>query len=232
MSRDYVEYRGPLELVRMIERHAVRDARAAVVAEHAEALEAEMPHDLDLIERHRALGVEVVLAVADDLAAVAVTAQIGRDDGVVARELACDRGPRDAALGRAVKEQHGRPAAADDRVNDGAARAHFLRAKAGEELCVDGERLLLALRARRMSCSQRPAPGHQRRGAAQEVAPIDSIRGLMRLIVGLTHGRLRRDYAVIVARMPSCDLRPPIGLGPARPRRRSASSLRGPTSRR
>src|SRR5512145_1998671 len=136
MSRNYVEYRSSLELVCMIERHAVRDARAAVVAEHAEALEAEMPHDLDLIERHRALGVEVVLAVAHDLAAVAVTAQIRRDDGVVARELACDRSPRDAALGRAVQEQHGRAAAADDGVNDGAARPNLLRAKAREELCV------------------------------------------------------------------------------------------------
>ena len=99
---------------RMIERHAVRDARAAVVAEHAEALEAEVPHDLDLIERHRAFRVQrCARRLPCDLAAVAVAAQIRDDDGVVARELARDGGPRDAALRRAVQEQDGRPAAAD-----------------------------------------------------------------------------------------------------------------------
>src|SRR5512139_3367131 len=118
MCRDYVEHRGPLDLVRMIERQAVRDARAAIVAEHRETLEAEMLHDLDLVERHRALRIETVLVVARDLAAVAVTAQIRDDDGVIAREIARDRGPRDAALRRAVQEQHGRPAAADHRMND------------------------------------------------------------------------------------------------------------------
>src|SRR5512145_357555 len=124
MCRNYVEYCGPLDLVGMIERHAVRDARAAIVAEHREALEAEMLHDLDLIEGHRALRIEVVLAVALDLAAVAVAAQIRDDDGVIARKLARDRGPRDAALRRAVQEQHGRPTAADHRMNDGAGGLH------------------------------------------------------------------------------------------------------------
>src|SRR5690349_8986557 len=130
MCRDYVEYRGALDFVGMIERQAVRDARAAVVAEHGEPLEAEVPHDLDLIERHRALRIELVLLVARDLAAVAVTAEIRDDDGVVACELARDGGPRDAALRRAVQEQHGRPAAADDRVNHGARGLNLLGAKA------------------------------------------------------------------------------------------------------
>src|SRR6188508_1466540 len=102
MCRDDVEHRGTLDFVRMIERQAVRNARAAIVTEYREALEAEVPHDLDLIERHRPLRIKTVLFVARDLAAVAVTAQVRDDDGVIARELARDGGPRDAALRRAV----------------------------------------------------------------------------------------------------------------------------------
>src|SRR6187401_171169 len=122
MCRNYVEYRGPLDFVRMIERQPVHHARAAIVAYTHEALEAEVPHDLDLIERHRALRIKTVLVVARDLAAVAVTAQIRDHDGVVARELAGHGCPRDAALRRAVQQQHGRPTAADHRMNDGAGR--------------------------------------------------------------------------------------------------------------
>src|ERR1700741_5073144 len=107
MSRDYVENRGPLDFLRVIERHTVCDARTAVVAEYAEALEAEMLHDLDLIERHRAFRVEQVLGVAFDFAAVAVAAEVRGDDGVIAREVAGNGGPRDAALRRPVQEQDG-----------------------------------------------------------------------------------------------------------------------------
>ena len=158
--------------LRVIERHAVRDARAAVVAEHAEALEAEVAHDLDLIERHRAFRVLVVIVAACDLAAVAVAAQIGDDDGVVARELARHGGPRHAALRRAVQEQNGRPAAADHAVDDGARRLHLLRPKAGKEFRVDGERFLLRLRCRRRRRRESDAAGHERRGSAQQVAPL------------------------------------------------------------
>ena len=150
----------------------MRDARAAVVAEHAEALEPEVAHDLDLIERHRAFRVLVVIVAAFDLAAVAVAAQIGDDDGVVARELARDRGPRHAALRRAVQEQHGRPAAADHAVDDGARRLHLLGPKAGKEFRVDGEGLSLRLRCRWRRRREGDAAGHERRGSAQQVAPL------------------------------------------------------------
>src|SRR5687768_1880806 len=103
MSRHYVAQRGTLDALRVIERHSMRDARAAVVTDDAEALEAEVAHDLDLIERHRAFRVLVVIPAALDFAAVAVTAEIRDDDGVVAHELARDGGPRDAALRRAVQ---------------------------------------------------------------------------------------------------------------------------------
>src|SRR5688572_4875907 len=110
----------------MIERHAMRDARAAIVTEHREALEAEMLHDLDLIERHRTLRIKIVLAVALDLAAVAVAAKVSDDDGVIAREVARDRGPRHAALRRAVQQQDRWPAAADHGMNEGSRGLHLL----------------------------------------------------------------------------------------------------------
>ena len=70
----------------MIERQAVRHPRAAVVADHREALEAERAHHLDLVGRHRALGVRRVIRRARGLVAVAVAAQVGRDDGELARQ--------------------------------------------------------------------------------------------------------------------------------------------------
>jgi hypothetical protein len=166
MCRDYVQQCGTLDFVRMIERQAVCDARAAVVAEHGEALEPEVAHDLDLIERHRAFRVQLVLLVAGNLAAVAVAAQIRDDDGVVAHQLARDGGPRHAALRRAVQEQHGRPAAADHGVDHGARGLNLLRAKTGKEFRVDGARLVVRLRGRgRLRCEHDSA-GHERRGAA------------------------------------------------------------------
>ena len=107
-----------------------------------------------------------------DLAAVAVAAQVRGDDGVVARELARDGVPRDAALRRAVQQQHGRPVAADHGMDHGARRLHLLGPKSREELCVDGERLLLGLCGGRRGSCQRDAAGDERRGAAQQVAPI------------------------------------------------------------
>ena len=198
-------------LLRMIERHAVRDARAAVVAEHAEALEAEVPHDLDLIERHRALRVESVLGVALDLAAVAVAAQIRGDDGVVAREVARYGGPRDAALRRAVQEQDGRPAAADHGMDHGARRPDLLRAKAREEQRVDGERLLLRLCGGRRGSRQRDAACDECRGASQQVAPIHTFRGRVRLIAVSTHRRpLRFVPVAILARTASYSRTPRV----------------------
>src|SRR5688572_3277340 len=146
MSRDYVEYRGALDALGMIERHAVRDACAAIVPEHGETLEAEVPHDLDLIERHRAFRVFDVGCAALDFAAIAVATQICSDDGVVAREVTRDRGPRHAALRCAVQQQHRWAAAADHGMYHGARRADLLGLESREELRIDGARLFVGLR--------------------------------------------------------------------------------------
>ena len=45
----------------VVERHPVRHARAAVVADDVEAVEAQRLHDRDAVARHRALGVRLVV---------------------------------------------------------------------------------------------------------------------------------------------------------------------------
>ncbi len=66
------------------------DAAAAVLADDGEALEAEVPHHLDLVLRHRALRIVRVVGQPLRLAAVAVAAQVGGDD----RELLGERAAR------------------------------------------------------------------------------------------------------------------------------------------
>ena len=95
----------------MIERHAVRDAAAAVLADDGEALEAEVLHDVDLVLRHRALRVVRVVGQALRLAAVAVTAQDRGDDREALGERGRDVAPRVQRQRRAVQQQQRRPAA-------------------------------------------------------------------------------------------------------------------------
>ena len=101
----------------MIERHAVRDAPAAIVADDRKPVEAEMLHHFDLVERHRALRVVGMILAVRRLAAVAVAAQVRRDDRVLLREFRRDEPPRDVRLRRAVQQQQRRTLAADDAVD-------------------------------------------------------------------------------------------------------------------
>ena len=52
------------------------DASAAIVAHDGKPVEAEMLHHLDLVERHRPLGIVGVVLAVGRLAAVAVAAQM------------------------------------------------------------------------------------------------------------------------------------------------------------
>jgi hypothetical protein len=88
-----------------------------------------------------------------------------------------------------VQEQHGRTAAADYGMYDGARRADPLRAKTREELRVDGECLSLRLRGSRPGRRQRGAARHERRRTAQQVAPIDTAYGRLSLMVESPHRR-------------------------------------------
>ena len=98
------------------------DPAAAVVAGEHEALVAERRHDLDHVLRHRALGVGGVLRVGGRLAAVAVAAQVGADDGEALGQRRRHAVPHGVGLRIAVQEQERRPRAADPRPDRGLAR--------------------------------------------------------------------------------------------------------------
>ena len=66
----------------------MRNPAAAVMADDRESAEAELSHDLDLILRHRALRIAGVIVAVGRLAAIAVAAQISRDDSEVASPVA------------------------------------------------------------------------------------------------------------------------------------------------
>mgnify|MGYP003694757717 CR=1 FL=1 len=120
--RDDVEHGEPENLRRMVERHAVRDAAAAVVADDEEFLVAERPHDFDLVLRHRPLGVVGVVGQAVRLFAVAVAAQVRGDHAEALGELRGDLVPDGVRLRIAVKQEQRRPDAALDQVDRRAAR--------------------------------------------------------------------------------------------------------------
>ena len=78
MLRNDVEDRGARHLVRMIETHAMQDARTAIVPGGIKTLVPKRGHDLGLIGRHGAEGIVRMIGAARRLLGVAVTAQIGR----------------------------------------------------------------------------------------------------------------------------------------------------------
>ena len=79
--RDDVEHRRAFDRAGVVERHPPRHPPAAVVARHAEAVEAERGHRRDHVRGHRPLAVAGVVVAAGRLAAVAVAAQVGADHG-------------------------------------------------------------------------------------------------------------------------------------------------------
>ena len=104
------------QVIRDMDRN-IQDARTAVVPGHAEPLEAERIHDLDVVERHGALRVIDVIVAARRLAAVAVAAQIGHDDRELLGQPPRNLVPLDVCLWVAVNEQQRWAAATDERVN-------------------------------------------------------------------------------------------------------------------
>ena len=70
----------------MIERQAVRSARAAVMAGDEKLFEPQMRHDVDLVLRHAAERVIAVVVFAAGLGTVAVAAKIGRHDRKLLRQ--------------------------------------------------------------------------------------------------------------------------------------------------
>jgi hypothetical protein len=90
--------------LRMIQRHAARHPTAAIVPHDSEPFEAELTHDLDLVLRHRTLGVARVVRAAVRLAAVAISTQVRRDDGEALRQHRSDVSPFEMRLRPALQQ--------------------------------------------------------------------------------------------------------------------------------
>src|SRR6201999_3788638 len=72
-----------------------------------ELLEAETLHDFELIPRHRALRVRLVIRARFRLAAAAVAAQVGANNREVLRESRGDLRPHRVGLGESVQQEQG-----------------------------------------------------------------------------------------------------------------------------
>ena len=112
--------------LRVVEREAVGAATAPVVAGDAEALEAGLTHDLDLVARHRSLRVRLVVGCRRRLRALSVPAQVGGDDGEVLCEARSDEVPHRVCLRVTVQEEKRRPASPVAHTNGGFTGVHPL----------------------------------------------------------------------------------------------------------
>ena len=93
------------------------DPRPTIVADDGEPIEPEVLHHLHLIQRHGALGVVDMVRSALGLAAVAVSPEVRRNDGVGLGQFRGNLVPDCVGLRGTVQEQQRRAAAADDNVD-------------------------------------------------------------------------------------------------------------------
>jgi hypothetical protein len=129
--RDDVVDRGLEHLVGMIEAHAVRHARAAVMPGDVKLVEAERRHHLDLVLRHRAERIARVIRHARRLLRVAIAAQVARHHRELLREARREFMPGQMRERVAVQQQQRRPLAAMRRHD---ARARGLDLGLGESV--------------------------------------------------------------------------------------------------
>ena len=109
MRRHDVEGGETRHRLGMVERHPEPDARAAVVSRHAEALETEVVHHLDVVIRHGPEGIAGMVGSAVGFRGIAVAAQVGCDDREGFGQARCDLVPADMGQRVAVEEQERRP---------------------------------------------------------------------------------------------------------------------------
>ncbi len=131
-GRHDIEQRDAAYPRRMVEHQAMRDAATAVVTDELEPRKSQRRHQLDLIERHRPLGIGGVGDVRWRLTAGTVTAQIAADDGEPLGQPSGDLVPDDMRLRIAVEKQHRRAAAADARMDRRLAGWNVVRRKSLE----------------------------------------------------------------------------------------------------
>ena len=121
LSRADVEHGEFFDLLRMVQREAVGDAGAAVMADQMKFLVAQRLHQLDLVQRQGALGIVTVIGQAGGLGRIAIAAQVCRYHGVMSSQARRDPVPDAVRLRITVQQQHGGTAAAAYEVDAGAA---------------------------------------------------------------------------------------------------------------
>lgn len=89
----------------MVKRHPVPGAAAAIMTDHMETLETEVAHHAELISGERAERIVGSIRQARRLGGVAVSAQVGADDGEALGQPRRDPRPHGAILRKAVQQQ-------------------------------------------------------------------------------------------------------------------------------
>ena len=138
--------REPLYFLGMVERQAIGDAPSPVVPDDRKTLEAEMPHNGNLVTRHGPFRIGLVIRGRRWLGASAVTTQVGRHDSEVFRQPRRHPVPDDMRLRIAVEEQQRRTGAADAQTDCRFADVKMMKFKASKhwtlsELEAEAQRL-------------------------------------------------------------------------------------------
>ncbi len=97
----------------VIQRQAVGNARAAIMADHGEASVPQRLHQRQHLLAHDALGIVAGIGGRRRRVAVAVALEVWANHGEVARQLGRDLVPGHVGLRKAVQQQEGRAAAAE-----------------------------------------------------------------------------------------------------------------------
>jgi hypothetical protein len=116
---------GALHLVRMVEAHPVRGARAPVMAGNVERVIPQRRHDLDLVLRHRPKRVVDMIFARFRRRTIAVPAQVGRHHVIARGQPVRDLVPGHMRQRIAVQQQQGRSIAAMDEPYPRAARVQI-----------------------------------------------------------------------------------------------------------
>src|ERR1700761_8113615 len=130
-----VEDRDPLEYVRVVKRHAMEHPSSAIMPDGRKALVAEPAHHLDLVRRHRPLGIVHMAIAALGLYTVTVAAQVRRNDAEPLRELRRDLVPGDVRLRMTVQQKQRWPGAGERDTDSDAVLLDVPLLEAGNEIC-------------------------------------------------------------------------------------------------
>ena len=133
-GRDDVEDGELRHALGVVEGQPVGAAGAAVVPADRKPFEAVLPHQLDLVARHRPFRVRLMIRRRLRLRALAVAPQVGSDDGEPVGQIRGHRVPHQVRLRMAMQKQERRAAAAVADPQRRLARVHQGQLESREEL--------------------------------------------------------------------------------------------------